>query len=79
MKEKQCRPDCLPRLVCQGGRTTVPELDQPLMVVVVLVVLARASADAKAAGAVSKTNGWAANISLNSSAMVLAAVQHNGF
>ena len=40
----------------------MPELGQPLMVVVVLVVLARAAAGAKAAGAVFVANGWAANI-----------------
>lgn len=56
----------------------MPELDQPLMVVVVLRVFARATANAKAAGAVFCANGWAANIALNSSVIVFATVQRDG-
>jgi len=50
-----------PRLVWPGRAHDEPELDQPLMVVV-LVVLARAAAPAKAEGARFGANGWAASM-----------------
>ena len=56
----------------------MPELNQPLMVVVDLLALARATTGAEAAEAVVETNEWTANLSHNSSAMALAAAQHNG-
>ena len=46
----------------QGGRTTVPELDQPLIMVVVLVVIARTATSARAAVAVFRVNRRAANM-----------------
>ena len=62
----------LPRLVWPGRAHDEPELDQPLMVVV-LVVLARAAVDARTAGAVFRVNGRAANIGCNCSGSDLFA------
>ena len=60
---KQC-PTGLsaPARLGQGGRTTIPELDQPLMVVVVLIMVARAATPARVAGAEFRANGRAANM-----------------
>ena len=58
----------LPRLVWPGRAHDEPELDQPLMVVV-LVVLARAATPARVAVAVFRANGRAANIELYSTGL----------
>jgi hypothetical protein len=44
------------------GRTTIPELDQPLMVVVVLVEIARIAKPTAAAEDMFRVNGQAYNI-----------------
>jgi hypothetical protein len=54
---------CLLRLVWPGGRTTIPELDQPLMVVV-LEMIARAALSAMEAVNKLKEKGRAANMNL---------------
>ena len=54
---------CLLRLVWPGGRTTMPELDQPLMVVV-LEMVARAALLAVAANTMLEKKGRATNMNL---------------
>jgi hypothetical protein len=64
----QSKKQCQTRLFCpgssgQGGRTTIPELDQPLIMVVVLVVIARAAARRPGRRiAVFRANGRATNM-----------------